>query len=87
MRLFHYCCACSVAQIGRKGVLKPQWHPLLSEPLVWLTDMAIPQRLALGLTSLGFGLVLPFIIRFGITGLIVGMVAAQARREEVFEQP
>jgi ABC-2 type transport system permease protein len=33
--------------------------------------------LALGLTSLGFALVLPFIIRFGITGLLIGLAVAQ----------
>jgi len=33
--------------------------------------------LALGLTSLGFAFVLPFIIRFGVTGLIIGLVIAQ----------
>ncbi len=33
--------------------------------------------LALALTSLAFAFVLPFIIRFGITGLMIGLVAAQ----------
>ena len=33
--------------------------------------------LALGLTSLGFALVLPFIIRFGIVGVIAGTIVAQ----------
>jgi len=33
--------------------------------------------LALGLTSLGFALVLPFIIRFGITGVLIGTAVAQ----------
>ncbi|MDH4196025.1 MAG: ABC-2 transporter permease [Candidatus Aminicenantes bacterium] len=33
--------------------------------------------LALALTSLAFAFVLPFIIRFGITGLMIGLVATQ----------
>lgn len=51
IRLHHYTCSHSAAGIRRDGVLLPNRHPLLTEPLVWLTDLDTAFREALGLTS------------------------------------
>lgn len=51
MKLYHYCCSHSLIGIRRDGTLKPNPHPWLPLPLVWLTDLAEPHRDALGLTS------------------------------------
>jgi hypothetical protein len=48
---YHYTCADGVAGIHRDGIIRPNAHPLLCEELVWLTDMEVPVRAALGLTS------------------------------------
>ena len=46
--LYHYTCAHRVNQIRTSGVLRPNGVVFC---LVWLTDMELPDRLALGLTS------------------------------------
>ncbi len=51
MKLFHYCCSHSVPGIRRDRTLKPNPHPWLPIPLVWLTDLEEPHREGLGLTS------------------------------------
>jgi hypothetical protein len=51
-RLYHYTCADHGRPgIDRDGVLRPNSHPWLATPLVWLTDLDQPWREALGLTS------------------------------------
>jgi len=50
--LWHFTCGHSIAGIEATGQLRPNRHPLLEEPLVWLTDLDVPFRDALGLTSL-----------------------------------
>jgi hypothetical protein len=51
-RLYHYTCDHSLAGIRRIRHLMPHVQPLLGDiQLIWLTDMAVPDRLALGLTS------------------------------------
>lgn len=52
MRLWHYTCE----DHGRPGIepaglLRPSAHPWLPQPLVWVTDLDVPHREALGLTS------------------------------------
>lgn len=52
MKLFHYCCSHSAKSIRRDRVLKP--HPQIvldGRPMVWLTDLEVAGRDALGLTS------------------------------------
>lgn len=49
--LYHFTCAHSAPRIQRSGELRPHQHPLLGTSLVWLTDLAVPDRHALGLTS------------------------------------
>lgn len=59
--LYHYTCSCSLDGIRRDGFLRPYPHPLMrryplpgAEPiagLVWLTDLEVAWREALGLTS------------------------------------
>lgn len=49
--LWHYTCEHSLAGIRRDGRLRPFPHPLLPEPLVWLTDLDAAWPEALGLTS------------------------------------
>lgn len=50
--LYHYTCEHGAKALGRRGMLRPNEHPLLNGArLVWLTDMMDPDRLALGLTS------------------------------------
>lgn len=59
--LYHFTCRCSLAGIRRDGFLRPFPHPLMrrySIPgaeaiggLVWLTDLEVAWREALGLTS------------------------------------
>jgi hypothetical protein len=52
MRLYHYCCSHSLKGIRRDGFLKPHRQVALGDvELVWLTDLEVPDRLALGLTS------------------------------------
>lgn len=51
MKLYHYCCSHSAEGIRADGTLKPNPHPWLPVPLVWLTDLDQPARDALGLTS------------------------------------
>ena len=50
--LYHYTCDDGATGIARDGMLLPFPHPLLPEPLVWLTDLDTPIPDALGLTSL-----------------------------------
>jgi hypothetical protein len=61
--LYHYTCSCSVEGIRRDGYLRPYPHPLIERHpvpgewsasttrLVWLTDLEVAWREALGLTS------------------------------------
>jgi hypothetical protein len=50
--LWHYTCLDGLVAILASGnVLRPNQHPFLPRPLVWLTDQADPDREALGLTS------------------------------------
>ena len=49
--LYHYTCEHWAMMIGPAGVLRPWYQPFLGIGLVWLTDMAEPDREALGLTS------------------------------------
>lgn len=50
--LWHYTCHHRAKLIGRRGVLRPHLHPLLDDiPVVWLTDLAVPDVDGLGLTS------------------------------------
>jgi hypothetical protein len=53
VRLFHYTCNDAYPLIVADGCLKPNRHPFLPEPLVWLTDLDEPEKLALGLDSTG----------------------------------
>lgn len=50
-RLYHYTCSHGRDAIGEMGVLIPNRHPFLKRSFVWLTDMEVPDRDALGLTS------------------------------------
>jgi hypothetical protein len=50
-RLWHFTCSHSVDGIHADGELRPHQHPWMPEPLVWLTDLEVPFRDALGLTS------------------------------------
>lgn len=47
----HYTCRHGAVGIRGTGWVRPNAHPLLRHELIWLTDMAQPQRAALGLTS------------------------------------
>lgn len=50
--LYHYTCAHGAKGITRRGMIRPAPHPLLpGYRIVWLTDMATPDRNGLGLTS------------------------------------
>lgn len=53
MKLFHYCCTHSAKGIEKSRWLMPNPHPLMrdADPLVWLTDLDVPDRDVLGLTS------------------------------------
>ncbi|WP_394360699.1 hypothetical protein [Amycolatopsis sp. SB7-3] len=48
---YHFTCDHGAHGIARTGLLLPHKHPLLSKKLVWLTDLAVPDRWGLGLTS------------------------------------
>lgn len=48
---YHYTCDHNITQIRRTGILIPNRHLWLPKPLVWLTDLDVPIREALGLTS------------------------------------
>lgn len=51
-RYYHYTCSHQVEQIRASGVLRPWPQPVLGGiELIWLTDMDVPERAALGLTS------------------------------------
>lgn len=53
MRLYHFTCRDhGEPGIRRDGFLRPNPHPLLPNlgPVVWLTDLEVPDRFALGLT-------------------------------------
>lgn len=51
-RLFHYTCADhGQPGIEPSGLLRPSQHPWLPHPLVWVTDLDVVHREALGLTS------------------------------------
>lgn len=51
-KIFHFTCDHAARGIGRRGELRPMPQPFLEmRPVVWLTDMATPDRAALGLTS------------------------------------
>lgn len=50
-RLYHFTCRHAAAGIHQAGELRPNGHPWLPEPLVWLTDLEDAWREALGLTS------------------------------------
>lgn len=50
--LYHYTCSHVRERLGKKGTLRPHPQPWLGGVrLIWLTDMATPDRAALGLTS------------------------------------
>ena len=50
--VYHYTCRHTAKRIGRRGVLVPTPQPFLGGvELVWLTDLADPDREGLGLTS------------------------------------
>lgn len=50
--LFHYTCDHAARSITRRGMLLPQLQPVLrGRRLVWLTDLEVADRAALGLTS------------------------------------
>ena len=51
--LYHYSCDHGARGIRADGGLRGNVHPLLTEVgrIIWLTDMDVPDRLALGLTS------------------------------------
>lgn len=53
MRLYHFTCYHAADRIGRRGWLRPWANPMWPTvpPLVWLTDLERPERLAVGLTS------------------------------------
>lgn len=51
MKLYHYTCSHAAPRIKATGLLLPNSHPHNPEPLVWLTDLDVPWREALGLTS------------------------------------
>ena len=51
MSLWHYTCDHGHDGIGERGMLLPNLHIQLNVRLSWLTDMAEPERLALGLTN------------------------------------
>jgi hypothetical protein len=52
LRLFHFTCADhGRAGIDRDRLLRPNQHPWLDEPVVWLTDLDIAHVEALGLAS------------------------------------
>lgn len=46
--LYHYTCEHAAAEIRKDGTLKPSSNPRI--PMLWLTDLEIPDRLGLGLT-------------------------------------
>jgi hypothetical protein len=48
---YHYTCDHGADGIRRDGVVKPHPHPLLPEPVAWLTDLDKPHRYELGLTN------------------------------------
>ena len=50
--LYHYTCDHGRQLIGMRGKLKPNRHPWLTRPLLWLTDLDHANIQALGLTSL-----------------------------------
>lgn len=51
MKLYHYACSHSAAKIRVDRWLKPHTQPVLGGvELVWLTDLDVPNRAALGLT-------------------------------------
>lgn len=53
MTLWHFTCGHGYRAIGKRGILKPNPHPLLPElgPVVWLTVHPMPSRDAVGLSS------------------------------------
>ena len=51
MALWHYTCDHGREGIGAVGVVRPTMQPILGVSLAWFTDMAAPDRAALGLTS------------------------------------
>lgn len=52
MKLYHYTCTDhGQAGIEPGGMLLPNHHPWLPFPLIWVTDLDVPHREALGLTS------------------------------------
>lgn len=51
MILYHYTCDHGSEKIARSGELRPNAHPLLPVPVVWLTSEPAPDRIGLGLTS------------------------------------
>lgn len=48
--LYHYACAHAAPQIRRSGVVRP--NPMAALQLAWFTDLAVPDRDKLGLTSM-----------------------------------
>lgn len=52
MTLYHYTCRHRARAITRYGTLRPFPQPLFAHiPLIWLTDMDVPDAEALGLTK------------------------------------
>ena len=53
MRLYHYTCGDSAPEIDATGQLRPNYSAV--PPVVWLTDLEVPDAAALGLTSRTLG--------------------------------
>ncbi len=51
MRLYHYTCDHAYGLIRDDGFLRPNRQNILNAALLWATDLDVPDRYALGLTS------------------------------------
>jgi hypothetical protein len=51
--LYHYTCDHGDRDIRKEGALRGNAHPLMPDagPIIWLTDMDVPDMAALGLTK------------------------------------
>ena len=87
--LYHYTCDHAHQLIGMRGKLKPNRHPWLTRPLLWLTDLDHANIQALGLTSLTLDCdrtAWRYRIRDGYTrgqpkGTVEPWITSRARRE------
>ena len=54
MKLYHFTCDHGIHGISQDGSVRPNTQPLLrtAPPIIWLTDLDVPDRSALGLTSM-----------------------------------